>query len=150
MIRFSGANARIESSLVEIKVALEEILYRGLWIPMVSSVDSKNQANRGYRILREAMGKRKRVPSLKECRQLFSLEVTQVFMKDLGISDQDRQWVLRDLSNLAEGLIKPRNRAVHWSEDWDSKVVEKILDKYFGVNELGVIPRLASLFFRSE
>lgn len=148
---FSGTRARNEAVLNELRVATEELLFHSLWRPLnhwISNKDDRRKQGRDFLHLEERLHNKKLVPSLVDYEKIFGMQITKTFLADQKISEEQRCWLLTELaSNLSE-LRKARGYAEHEStKGWTREQLGYFVNKYLGIGQTGVLPRLARLLF---
>ncbi len=149
---FSGANARSEALLNELKIAAEEILLHGLWEPLdqwIAGPGRKRNDRQAFLNLKADLAKKRLAPDLSHHERLCETTVAGAFLKHKGVTETERQWVVQQLPERLKKLRNARRRAEHETVNaWTRPQLKGFVDEFLGIGQLGIIPRLTKILFR--
>jgi len=143
---FSGTVARKEAIFNELRIAAEELLHSGLWNPLAQWVQNLKEHNNDTKWLierRQELSQKGLMPTLLDFERTCRLSITNVFLKEKGVSNEDRAWFCNQLPKSLYHLRRARNRAEHESDDqWTRQDLSRFYNEFIGIGQPGILPKL--------
>lgn len=145
---FSAGRARKESILNELRIAAEELLFHGLWIPLCRWRDADRSPfpTQEFDEMRSELGQLRHQPASIHFEKVCRMEMTKIMVKEWGISEDERRWLLQRLPKALWALRLKRGLAEHeWSGQSTEMELRDLFSEFVGVGREGVLRRLAVL-----
>ena len=148
---FSGIIARKEAVFNELRIATEELLHLGLWKPIEQRVQNlKKHSNDTEWFIdrRQELSRKRLTPTLLDFERLCRLSITDAFLKEKGISNEERIWFCNQLPKKIYHLRRARNLAEHeLGIPWNRQQLGQCYNDYIGIGQTGILPRLCKILF---
>ena len=91
------------------------------------------------------------MPTLLDFERTCRLSITDVFLKEKGISNEERAWFCNQLPKSLYHLRRARNRAEHESDDqWTRQDLSKFYNEFIGIGRPGILPELCRILLFQE
>jgi len=146
---FSGASARTESILNELRIATEELLLCGLWKPLeqwVVSQGGKCGGRQDFLNFKAELASKGWVPDLFHLERACRMSITDAFLKNKGVPPKERRWFLEELPRSLSRLRRERRRAEHESSNqWTRQELSKYFAEFIGIGRPGILPELCRI-----
>ncbi len=146
---FSSSNTRIEAILNELKIAVEELLIKEFWDPMMKWFEEKGQNNKGAQVfldLKTELTARRKSPTILDFEHICRMQITGAYLVEKGVPREDRIWFIQNLQKSLFPLRQARNRAEHESGNrWTREELNGFYCEFVGIGQLGVIKELSKL-----
>ncbi len=95
---------------------------------------------------RQELSQKGLMPTLLDFERTFRLSITDVFLKEKGISNEERIWFYNQLPKSLYHLRRARNRAEHVSAgQWTRQDLSKFYDEFIGIGRPGILPELCRI-----
>lgn len=146
---FSGTVARKEAVFNELRIAAEELLHNGLWKPLeqwIQNLKKLSNDTKWFMDRRQELSQKGLMPTLLDFERTCRLSITDVFLKEKGISNEERIWFCNQLPKSLYHLRRARNRAEHESDDqWTRQDLSKFYNEFIGIGRPGILPELCRI-----
>ncbi|MBI4328317.1 MAG: hypothetical protein HY685_00445 [Chloroflexi bacterium] len=151
---FGGSKSRREAVFNELRIAIEEILRKGLWDPLCGwydSIESNRDKMRDFVDLRGELAAHGLEPSLVHFEKLCGKEAVQLYLTSRHVPSADMSFISKDLPEYLRVLREARREAEHEpASELPLADPRRLFGESVGIGRVGILPRLARVLLRQR
>lgn len=146
---FARGQGRVESVYNDIRVAVESVCYSLIWEPLRHLTGDQRLLE--FHAKDRELAEDGKNPSLLDYRWACGRQFMIALLDSVNVADKDRPFIQKDLPQALKLLGNLRNPAEHDPKrSWFRGEVAPIVQRFLGLNETGVLPRLVGVLGRER
>lgn len=134
----------------ELKIAVEELLYHTVWVPLDRWANSASgPLSADYIDLRRELQSKRMQPDLSHFKKALDTRACKDFLGAVTVYQTERDFLLKVLPDVLDELRPVRRHAEHYyGKTLKRDEIMALFNKFLGVNQPGILPRLSRLYVK--